>query len=66
MGDIVRICTKQGMLCVAEGVETQAQVDVLLGEGCSYAQGFFYDRPMPIRDFEQKYLRQKDVKETLL
>ena len=66
VGDIVRICTKQGMLCVAEGVETQAQVDVLLGEGCSYAQGFFYDRPMPIRDFEQKYLRQKDVKETLL
>ena len=30
---------------VAEGVETQAQVDFLKGCGCDEAQGYFYSRP---------------------
>ena len=55
VGNIVRICSNQGMQCVAEGVETQAQVDVLLEEGCSLAQGFFYNRPIPMQEFWQKY-----------
>ena len=35
------------MEVVAEGVETQEQVDSLLGLGCKYAQGFFFHRPAP-------------------
>ena len=31
---------------VAEGVETQAQVDALRSLGCDYAQGFFFHRPV--------------------
>ena len=31
---------------VAEGVETQAQVDALRSLGCEYAQGFFFHRPV--------------------
>ncbi len=54
--DIVRICASCGMLCIAEGVETQAQVEELLKDGCTYAQGYFYDRPMPLKDFEKEYL----------
>jgi diguanylate cyclase (GGDEF)-like protein len=34
------------MEVVAEGVETQAQVDALLGLSCEYAQGFFFHRPV--------------------
>jgi EAL domain-containing protein (putative c-di-GMP-specific phosphodiesterase class I) len=34
---------------VAEGVETQAHVDALLGLGCAYAQGFFFHRPLEPR-----------------
>ncbi|MFC4042439.1 putative bifunctional diguanylate cyclase/phosphodiesterase [Dactylosporangium siamense] len=35
---------------VAEGVETQAQADVLLRLGYRYAQGYHFGRPMPAED----------------
>lgn len=38
---------------VAEGVETKAQADFLLGEGCNVIQGFYYAKPMPIDKFEE-------------
>ncbi|HEY7383567.1 MAG TPA: EAL domain-containing protein [Beijerinckiaceae bacterium] len=34
----------------AEGVETEAQLDLLRGEGCTEVQGFFIGRPMPRAD----------------
>jgi EAL domain-containing protein (putative c-di-GMP-specific phosphodiesterase class I) len=32
---------------VAEGVETQAQVDLLRSMGCELAQGYLYSKPVP-------------------
>jgi EAL domain-containing protein (putative c-di-GMP-specific phosphodiesterase class I) len=32
---------------IAEGVENQAQLDFLRGEGCDEVQGFFYGEPLP-------------------
>ncbi|MNY79741.1 Oxygen sensor protein DosP [compost metagenome] len=32
---------------VGEGVETEAQRDMLLAAGCDEFQGFFFARPMP-------------------
>lgn len=44
-------------LCVvAEGVESDAQKEHLLSLGCSYAQGFLFNRPMPPQKFAQSYL----------
>ncbi len=37
---------------LAEGVETQQQVDILLSLGCSCIQGYFYSKPLPVKDFE--------------
>ena len=54
--DIVRICKTYGMTCVAEGVESREQADALQKAGCLYAQGYYYDRPMPAEQFEGKYL----------
>ncbi|MET0748120.1 MAG: EAL domain-containing protein [Rhizobium sp.] len=35
---------------LAEGVETQVQLDILLSEGCNEAQGYFLGRPKPMGD----------------
>ena len=56
--DLVGICHSCGMSCVAEGVETQAQVAALTEAGCTCAQGYYYDRPLPAEQFEGKYLRE--------
>lgn len=54
--DLVEICHDCHMTCVAEGVETQEQIDALLEMGSVYAQGFYYDRPLSADAFAQKYL----------
>ena len=54
--DIVNICRKYDMACVAEGVETREQVEALLEAGCNFAQGFYYDAPMQVMEFRLKYL----------
>jgi PAS domain S-box-containing protein len=38
---------------VAEGVETQAQVDLLTDIGCELAQGYFYSKPAAVETIEQ-------------
>jgi EAL domain-containing protein (putative c-di-GMP-specific phosphodiesterase class I) len=39
-----------GLTVVAEGVETEARRDYLLGSGCRYAQGYLYSRAVPARE----------------
>ena len=39
-----------GLTVVAEGVETEAQRDYLLGTGCRYAQGYLYSPAMPAEE----------------
>jgi EAL domain-containing protein (putative c-di-GMP-specific phosphodiesterase class I) len=36
------------MSAIAEGVETEEELNVLRGLGCSFAQGYFYAKPAPI------------------
>ena len=40
---------------VAEGVESQEQVDFLRENNCDEMQGFFFGKPMPIENFKQLY-----------
>ncbi len=40
-----------GIMTLAEGVETQDQVDFLYSIGCGKLQGYFYGKPMPIDEF---------------
>lgn len=41
------------MILLAEGVETQEQVNFLRSMGCDLAQGYYYSRPLPLEAFEK-------------
>jgi EAL domain-containing protein (putative c-di-GMP-specific phosphodiesterase class I) len=41
------------MTTVAEGVETQPQLDYLVHAGCDESQGYLHSRPLPRREFER-------------
>lgn len=45
---IVRLGQSLGLALIAEGVEEQAQADVLVELGCHEAQGYFYGKPMDV------------------
>ena len=53
---MVSVCGVMGAQCIAEGVESEAQARALLEVGCAFAQGYFYNKPLPAEDFENKYL----------
>jgi EAL domain-containing protein (putative c-di-GMP-specific phosphodiesterase class I) len=38
---------------LAEGVETQAQLDFLRAQGCDMYQGYLFSPPLPAEKFEQ-------------
>ncbi len=47
---IIRLCALLGMDVVAEGVETQGQLDILRRAKCPFIQGYGLARPMPVID----------------
>jgi len=44
-----------GLDIIAEGVETQEQVQFLSECGCDTVQGFYYAKPMTVSEFNEKY-----------
>lgn len=45
---VVRLAHTMELTCVAEGVETQAQLDDLRTLGCDVGQGYLWGRPQPV------------------
>ncbi|HBZ53362.1 MAG TPA: GGDEF domain-containing protein [Eubacterium sp.] len=41
---------------VFEGIETKEQCDMAADFGCDSIQGFFFSRPIPVEEFEKKYI----------
>jgi EAL domain-containing protein (putative c-di-GMP-specific phosphodiesterase class I) len=50
---VVTMAEALGMTVVAEGIEDPAQVEELRALGCTYAQGFFFARPMPAAELDR-------------
>lgn len=57
--NIVNMINELGMRVVAEGVETDTQVEFLKKIDCAVVQGYYYDRPMPRDRFEDRLLEKR-------
>ncbi|MCC7228394.1 MAG: EAL domain-containing protein, partial [Burkholderiaceae bacterium] len=49
---VIVLAEAMGLQVIAEGVETAAQRDLLLGLGCHHYQGYLLSAPVPIETFE--------------
>lgn len=56
IGCIIDMVHKLDMRVVSEGVETEEQVKFLSQIGCDVFQGYYFAKPMPVDEFEKKYL----------
>ncbi|WP_404464778.1 EAL domain-containing protein [Vreelandella aquamarina] len=52
---VLAMAEGMGLEVVAEGVETQAQCQFLVKAGCTVVQGFYFARPLPAAELEQRW-----------
>lgn len=50
VGSLAAMCRALGLDVTAEGVETAGQAQVLAAIGCTFSQGWFHGRPVPIAE----------------
>ena len=51
---VVAMARDIGIACITEGVETREQVEILRENHCHIAQGFYFDRALPVEVFEDR------------
>ncbi|MES9936131.1 MAG: EAL domain-containing protein [Sedimenticola sp.] len=49
---IIELAKRLELDVIAEGVETQEQIEYLVDHGCDHGQGFFYSKPVPLEEFK--------------
>jgi diguanylate cyclase (GGDEF)-like protein/PAS domain S-box-containing protein len=50
---VIAMAHQLNLNVVAEGVETEAQLEFLIAHACDYGQGYYFGRPAPYATFEQ-------------
>jgi EAL domain-containing protein (putative c-di-GMP-specific phosphodiesterase class I) len=53
---IIELAQKLGMEVITEGVETKKQLDMLNAMGCGMYQGYYFSKPIPVEEFESKFM----------
>lgn len=56
--NIIQMARELGINVLSEGIETQKQALELKDLNCDYAQGYYYQKPMPINEIEKLYFKK--------
>jgi diguanylate cyclase (GGDEF)-like protein len=62
---VITLAHSLNLKVVAEGVETEEQLEFLRSQGCDYIQGYYFSRPLPVPELEA-YLMQHQPSESLI
>ena len=54
--DLVNTFKEVQFEVLCEGVETEEEKQRIVSCGCEVIQGYLYDKPLQIHDFEKKYI----------
>ena len=57
LGSVISMAKNLNMSVITEGVETESQFKMLSDFGCDFFQGYYFSKPIPVVDFEEKYLK---------
>ena len=59
---IIKLCDVMSLKVIAEGVEVKDQLEVLKEMGCDYIQGYYFYKPMALKELENhlELTQQKD------
>ena len=52
--NVITMAREMGLETIVEGVETKEQLQLLRDNNCDLAQGFFFDKPLPVEEFEKR------------
>lgn len=58
---IISLSKQLGMEVITEGVETKEHVDFLTEIGTDIFQGYYFSKPMPVEEFEKRYISKKQA-----
>ena len=56
---LIKTLKKHSVQIICEGIETEGQRDFVRSMGCDIIQGFLYSQPIPVEEFEKKYLKDE-------
>ena len=57
---VLSMARQLGIKTVAEGIENQASEELMRSMSCDYGQGYYYSKPIPAREFQEKFLKKAD------
>ena len=55
--ETIRLAQALHLKIVAEGIEKKEQVEFLAEQGCDMIQGFYFAKPMPVEEFNERIKR---------
>lgn len=61
LSSIFSLAKKLGIQTVAEGVETEESEEMMRSMRCDYGQGYYYSKPIPAEEFQEKFLQESTL-----
>lgn len=61
VNSIIKMAHALNLKVIAEGVETEGQMNFLRKSGCDYVQGYYYGMPVTDREFKELFLENRMI-----